>query len=406
MAQQRKWYSLADKVWNPGNLAMAAAAVLANRGAAGVDHQSGDQFAEHLGDELDRLGRAMQEHRYKPLPVRRVWIPKPGTKKQRPLGVPAIRDRVAEEAMRRVMEPIWEPTFSADSYGFRPGRSAHEAVHRIFNHLSDGYHWVVDADIRDYFGSIDQPLLIDKVAERIADGTVLGWLRDMLRAGVMDAGKWQPTPRGTSQGSVISPLLANIYLDALDQAMASLPGTQFIRYADDWCALARTQEDAEAALKMAQIILDELRLTLHPEKTRIVNVRETAFDFLGFTFFWASSKSGLGRPLFGPKQAATERFKNRVRELTRRTRPMNLQMVIDDLAPVIRGWGQYFTISHNGHYYELDAWVRERCRAFVAKRWNRSPALNAEWTNTRLAHMGLPSLAVMRRQVLAQLPRP
>jgi group II intron reverse transcriptase/maturase len=194
MASQRKWYSLADKVWNPVNLALAAAAVLANPGAAGVDHQSCDQFAEHLGDELDRLEHAMREHRYRPLPVRRVWIPKPGTKKLRPLGVPAIRDRVAEEAMRRVIEPIWEPTFSRDSYGFRPRRRAHEAVNRIFDHLAHGYHWVVDADIHDYFGSIDQQLLIDKVVDRILDGTVLGWIRDMLRAGVMDAGQWQATP--------------------------------------------------------------------------------------------------------------------------------------------------------------------------------------------------------------------
>ena len=405
MTQQRKWYSLADKVWNPKNLAMAAASVLANRGAAGVDHQSCDQFAEHLGDELDRLGQAMREHRYQPLPVRRVWIPKPGTTKQRPLGVPAIRDRVAEEAMRRVLEPIWEPTFSPDSYGFRPGRSAHEAVNRIYDHLNHGYHWVVDADIQDYFGSIDQPLLMDKVAERISDGTVLGWIRDMLRAGVMDADQWQATPRGTSQGSVLSPLLANIYLDELDRAMAAVPGIQFIRYADDWCALARTKEEAEAALTTAQEVLGTLRLTLHPGKTRIVDVQNTSFDFLGFTFFWVETKDGTGRPLFGPKQAAVERFKDRIRELTRRTRPLNIQLVIEDLAPVIRGWGRYFTIS-SGEWYRLDAWIRERCRAFIAKRWNRSPAMDATWTNRRFAELGLPSLAHMRRHVLAQLPRP
>ena len=146
---------------------------------------------------------------------------------------------MAEEAMRRVMEPLWEPTFSPDSYGFRPGRSAHDAVHRICDHLAHGYHWVVDADIQDYFGSIDQQLLIDKVAERISDGTVLGWIRDMLRAGAMDAEQWHATPRGTSQGSVISPLMANINLDALDQTMAVLPSVQFIRYADDWGCLKR-----------------------------------------------------------------------------------------------------------------------------------------------------------------------
>ena len=170
-----------------------------------------------------------------------------------------------------------------------------------------------------------------------------------------------------------------------------------------WLNYRASKEEAEAALTTAQKVLEELRLTLHPEKTRIVDVRDTTFDFLGFTFFWVVSKDGSGRPLFGPKQAAIERFKDTVRELTRRTRPMNLQMVIDDLAPVIRGWGQYFTISHNGNYYRLDAWIRERCRAFVAKRWNRSPALDAEWTNIRLTNMGLPSLAVMRK---AQLPRP
>ncbi len=406
MTQQRKWYSLADKVWSPANLAMAAAAVLANNGAAGVDRQSCDRFAEHLGDELDRLGQAMRAHRYKPLPVRRVWIPKPGTNKQRPLGVPAVRDRVVEEALRRIMEPIWEPTFSADSYGFRPGRSAHEAVTRIYGYLNKGYRWVVDADIQDYFGSMDQQLLMDKLAERVADGTVLGWVRDMLRAGVMDAGQWQATPRGTSQGSVLSPLLANIYLDVLDHTMEALPGVQFIRYADDWCALARTQADAEAALATAHAVLTELRLTLHPEKTRIVDVHDTAFDFLGFTFVWVETKDGTGRPLFGPKRAAVERFKDRIRELTRRTQPMNIQMVIDALAPVIRGWGQYFTVSQAADWSGLDAWIRERCRAFIVKRWNRHPALDVEWPNRRFAELGLPSLAQMRRQIKAQLPRP
>ncbi len=247
---------------------------------------------------------------------------------------------------------------------------------------------------------------MDKVAERIADGTVLGWIRDRLRAGVLDAGQWPATPRGTSQGSGISPLLANIDLDARDQAMAALPGIQFIRYAEDWCALTRTKEEAEAALTTAQKVLDELRRTLHPEKTRIGDVRETAFDFLGFTFCWVESKDGTGRLLFGPKQAAIERCKDKVRELTRRTRPMNLQMVMDDLAPVIRGWGQYFTMSHQGNYYRLDAGIRERCRAFGATRWNRRPTLDAEWTNIRLAHRGLPSLAMRRRPVKAQCPRP
>ena len=167
-----------------------------------------------------------------------MYIPKPGTAKQRPLGVPAVRDRVAEEAIRRLLEPLWEPTFSPDSYGFRPHRSAQEAVTRIYQHLTAGYHWVVDADIQNYFGSIDQSRLLDMVAERVADGTVLGWIREMLRAGVMEAETFLPTPSGTTPGSVLSPLLANIYLDKLDQAMATLPDIQYIRYADD-CAPRR-----------------------------------------------------------------------------------------------------------------------------------------------------------------------
>ncbi|PSR21819.1 MAG: group II intron reverse transcriptase/maturase [Sulfobacillus benefaciens] len=403
---QRKWYSLADKVWSSSNLALAAGAVVKNHGAAGVDHQSCEQFAEHLDEELEALQNRMRQHDYHPLPVRRVYIPKPGTHKQRPLGVPTVRDRVVEEAMRRVLEPLWEPTFSPDSYGFRPRRSAQEAATRIYGHLTEGYHWVVDADIQDYFGSIDQALLLDKVAERVADGTVLGWIRDMLRAGVWEGGQFHPTPRGTTQGSVLSPLLANIYLDTLDQVMAMVPDIQFIRYADDWCALARTSAAAQQALNVAKTVLADLHLALHPEKTRIVDVHVQSFDFLGFTFFWTRPKTGPGRPLFGPKQAAIARFKDRIRLLTKRTRPLNIQMVIEDLAPVIRGWGQYFTISQAGEYYRLDAWIRERCRAFIAKHWNRNPQLDWEWTNQRLAHLGLPSLALMRRHVFTQSPRP
>ena len=200
---QRKWYSLADKMWSPSHRAFATHAVLTNHGAAGVDHQSCAQFAEHLDEEWDHLGNRMRQHNYHPLPVRRVYIPKPGTHKQRLLGVPAVQDRVVEEAMRRVWEPLWEPTFSPDRYGFRPRRSAQEAATRIDGHLTEGYHWVVDADIPDYLGSIDQTLVRDKVAEeRVADGTVRGWIRDMRRAGVFEGGQTHPTPSGTTQGGL------------------------------------------------------------------------------------------------------------------------------------------------------------------------------------------------------------
>ncbi len=196
---ERKWYSLADKVWNGSNLSRAAASVLANAGRAGVDHESCLRFEEHLGDRQEELGRQLQTHQYRPLPVQRVYIPKPDGR-QRALGIPAVRDRVVQQALRQVLEPIWEPTFSADSYGFRPGRSALQAVDRIYAAVQAGYVWVVDADIADYFGSIPHDRLLRAVAERVSDGTVLGWLRDMLQAGIMEDGSVRPSHVGTPQG--------------------------------------------------------------------------------------------------------------------------------------------------------------------------------------------------------------
>ena len=200
--QTKKWYSLADKVWDPRNLAKAAAAVLANGGAPGIDHVSCDRFAEQLDARLDELAQALRAHQYHPLAVQRVYIPKPGTTKQRPLGIPAVRDRVVQQALRQVLEPIWDPTFSPNSYGFRPGRSAHDAVSVIYDRLLQGYHWVVDADIQAFFDSIDHETLLDRVADRISDGTVLRWLREMLTAGVLEDGTTQPTLVGTPQGGL------------------------------------------------------------------------------------------------------------------------------------------------------------------------------------------------------------
>lgn len=403
----RKWYSLADKVWNGSNLSRAAASVLANAGRAGVDHESCLRFEEHLGDRLEELARQLQTHQYRPLPVQRVYIPKPDGR-QRALGIPTVRDRVVQQALRQVLEPIWEPTFSADSYGFRPGRSALQAVDRIYAAVQAGYVWVVDADIADYFGSIPHDRLLQAVAERVSDGTVLGWLRDMLQAGIMEDGSVRPSHVGTPQGGVISPLMANIYLDPLDRAMGAIPDIHFIRYADDWCVLARTQEAAEAALVQAQAVLTELELTLHPTKTRIVNAAEVAFDFLGFTFFHtpASSRWPEGRWLYGPKAGAVERLKERVRSLTRRKRPVNVAMAIEDLAPVLRGWGAYFARSPAGSiFYRLDPWIRERLRALALKRWRRSQAVDRIWTNQRFADLGLPSLVAMRQRA-ASLSRP
>ena len=212
--QTKKWYSLADKVWDPRNLAKAAAAVLAHGGAPGIDHVSCDRFAEQWDARLDELAQALRAHPYHPLAVQRVYIPQPGTTKQRPLGIPAVRDRVVQQALRQVLEPIWDPTFSPNSYGFRPGRSAHDAVSVIYDRLLQGYHWVVDADIQAFFDSIDHETLLDRVADRISDGTVLRWLREMLTAGVLEDGTTQPTLVGTPQGGVMAAPTQSITLSS------------------------------------------------------------------------------------------------------------------------------------------------------------------------------------------------
>ena len=292
---KQKWYSLIDKVNRVDNLETAWKQVRANRGAAGVDGETIKDFGKDVEGNLAKLTGELREKSYKPQPVRRVDIPKDNNGGVRPLGVPTVRDRVVQQSARNVLEPIFEPKFLDCSFGFRPGRSAHMAINRIKQYLELGYVWVVDADIKGYFDNITQEKLIDEVAKEVSDGSMLKLIRSFLQSGVLIDGVYEETAKGTPQGGVISPLLANIYLHPFDEEMTAR-GYRLIRYADDWVILCRTEKSAQKALNGARKILEgQLGLTLHPEKTKIIDARQ-GFNFLGYHFkvvhFWGQTKSG------------------------------------------------------------------------------------------------------------------
>jgi RNA-directed DNA polymerase len=354
-----KWYSLMDKVYDPQNLYAAWKKVRRNQGAAGVDRQSIKKFGQREEQYLMELHQALQEGRYQPLPVLRQWIEKPGTTKLRPLGIPAVKDRVVQTALRNVLEPIFENEFRDISHGFRPGRSAQDALREVWRLLAAGYVWVVDADIQSYFDTIVWDILLHDVKERVTDGRVLALLESYLTQDVMDGMKrWQPT-RGTPQGAVVSPLLANLYLHAVDQALEAA-GLRVVRYADDLVILCRSESEARQALARLQEEMAKRKLTLHPEKTRLVNAtKRGGFDFLGYHFErgyrWVREKS-------------LQSLKDRIRQKTKRTNGTSLSCIIADLNRTLRGWFAYFKHSHCWTFERLDRWIRMRLRSILRKR--------------------------------------
>jgi RNA-directed DNA polymerase len=375
--QVRKAHSLIGQIHDPRNLVRAWERVRENRGAGGVDRVSIDRFEREQGHYLTVLRQRLADGCYRPRPVRRVEIEKPGSTAKRPLGIPTVIDRVCQQAMRQVLEPIFEPTFSDTSFGFRPRRSAHMAMRRIWGQLQAGGRWIVDADIADFFGTISHDRLVALVAERVADGKVLSLIRQILTAGALRDGVYESTVAGTPQGGVISPLLSNIYLHVFDEWMERA-GFQVTRYADDWLAVCRTREEAERALASARAVLEgELGLRIHPEKTRIVHVSQ-GFEFLGY-------KIGLGKGLrfkqggIGlyaiPRQRSIDRFKDKVRALTRRRIAVPLEELIHVLNPVIRGWGMYYRRANVRRLFNrLNLWIVRRVWGWRFKRWR-----NAGW---------------------------
>jgi RNA-directed DNA polymerase len=374
--QVRKAHSLIGQVYDPLNLERAWERVRENRGAGGVDRVSIDRFESEQDRYLTILQQRLADGVYRPMPVRRVEIDKPGSTQKRPLGIPTVMDRVCQQALRLVLEPIFEPTFSENSFGFRPERSAHMAMRRIWGQLQAGGRWIVDADIADFFGTISHDRLVALVAERVADGKVLRLIRQILTAGVLRDGIYESTVAGTPQGGVISPLLSNVYLHVFDVRMERA-GFQVTRYADDWVAVCRTREEAERALASAHAVLEELGLRIHPEKTRIVHITQ-GFEFLGYKIGKGKGlrfKQG-GTGLYAiPRQRSIDRFKDKVRALTRRRSAVPLEELIRALNPVIRGWGMYYRRANVRRLFNrLNLWIVRRIWGWRFKRWR-----NAGW---------------------------
>ena len=358
-----RWYSLMDKVWNPSHLRLGAWQVIRNDGAPGVDHRSCEQLEEELSSEVSLLERRLREGTYQPQAVKRVWIAKTGRPEKRPLGIPIVRDRVVQATLRNVIEPIFEAEFVEHSYGFRPGRGASQALSRVEKLLSEGNTWVVDADIQGYFDNIPQDRLMKLLAQRISDGRVLALIEAFLTQGVMEEGRdWQPTTQGTPQGAVLSPLLANVYLHPLD-LLAQSQGWLMTRYADDFIIQCSSRAAAETALAEVRVWMEAAGLTLHPEKTRIVDATiPGGFDFLGWHF---------ERGYKWPRDKSLDRFKEVLREETPRNSGLSMDAIIERLNRRLRGWYRYFRGGVLNVYQSLDQWLRGRLRSVLRRRDKR-----------------------------------
>lgn len=387
-----KWFSLIDKVYRLSTLQAAWEQVKANKGAAGIDRQSIEGFAANELVYLSELVKDLEQGKYRPQAVRRVEIPKAGGK-TRPLGIPTVKDRIVQTAVKRVIEPIFEKEFLPMSYGFRPGKGCKDALRAVDGYLKEGYTHVVDADLKGYFDSIPHKLLEERIEEHISDGRLLellaGWLRQDIVKGLES---WTPTA-GTPQGAVISPLLANIYLHPLDEKMSKL-GYLMVRYADDFVILCQSAEQAHAALGEVKVWVEENGLSLHPDKTHIGDCRIVGqgFEFLGYRFEagkrWVRKKSLQG-------------FKAKIREKTRRTRGDSLSKIIADITPTIRGWYGYFKHAYRSTFPRLDGFIRRRLRAILRKQEKRPGmglcrADHTRWPNAYFAKLGLFTMTQAR----------
>ena len=375
----RKVHSLVDKVYQRKNLEMAWEKVKANRGSGGVDGQNLEDFAAQLEQQLDRLQSELKGDTYQPQPVRQVQIPKAGKPDEfRKLGIPTIYDRVCQQALLNRLEPIFEPLFDEANFGYRRGRSTKDAMRKVWREIHSGREWIVDADLKNFFGSVDHEKLLTLVAQRIADGRVLRLIRAMLKAGSYGKGQLFPTERGTPEGGVVSPLLSNILLTPFDREMRR-KGYQLTRFADDWVVTCKSAAEARAAIAAALRILSELGVQLHPRKTRVVHVQH-GFEFLGYLVkrgkqlrlppsrIVTGIKSG-GLYAY-PRGKSIQRFKDRVRQLTRRGVPLKTKDLIEQLNPVLRGWGHYYKRTHvRTLFNKLDHWIERRIWSHRYKRW-------------------------------------
>jgi RNA-directed DNA polymerase len=412
--QKQKVHSLVDKVYSRKNLKLAWERVRANRGASGIDQVTIEDFEANLDENLERLHQDLRDQTYQPQAVLRVEIPKKGAPgKTRPLGIPSVRDRTCQQALANRLDPIFEKVFDPSSFGYRKGRKTADALAKIWRELEAGNEWIVDADLKDYFGSVDHDKLMALVSMQIADGRVLDLIQQTLKAGYEEKGRRYETPRGTPQGGVVSPMLSNILLTPFDKEMRR-KGYQLTRWADDWVVTCRTRAEANSVLAQATKILEKLGVTLNREKTRIVHIAQ-GFEFLGFKIGRGKGRfklpsdritSKLNRQnLYAiPTQKSLDRFKDQIRALTQRKVPLPMGALIDTINPIIRGWGNYYCRSHvRMRFHRLDGWIIHRLWSHRYKRWrNRgwrdypTRRLREEFKLVCLVSL-IPSLQISRR---------
>jgi len=379
----RKVHSLVDKVYKMKNLEVAWEKVRRNKGAGGIDGRSIDAFEGELSANLKRLHEELKSNRYQPQPVRQQMIPRPGQPgKSHPLGIPTIYDRVCQQALLNRLEPIFEPVFDDANFGYRKGRSPKDALRKVWKEVQRGCEWIVDADLKDFFGSVDHEKLMTLVNRRVSDGRVLSLIEGILKAGCYAQGRQFPTEQGTPQGGVISPLLSNILLTPFDREMRK-KGYRLTRWADDRVVTCKTRSEARAALSTARKILQALGVVLHAGKTRVVHVRQ-GFEFLGYKIKRGNrplnlspgriqSKVKAGSLYTFPREKSVKHFKEQIRKRTRRKAPISVYELIEELNPVIRGWGNYYCKAHIRKLFNrIDRWIVRRVWSYKFKRWRNT----------------------------------
>jgi RNA-directed DNA polymerase len=404
----RVWFSLSDKVYKTENLIAAYEKVRKNDGAGGVDHVTVEGFSRHQSAELEKLEQQIKSGEYVPQAIRRTYIPKPGSNEKRPLGIPTIRDRIVQAAVVQVIEPIFEKSFADCSYGFRPGRGCKDALRVVEKQLKEGKLYIVDADIKGYFDNIPQERLMSKVREQIADERVLKLIEQFLHQKVMEELRGWTPEKGTPQGGVISPILANIYLNDLDHQMIKA-GYKMVRYADDFIVMCSTEQQAEDALQRIRVWMEEAQLALHPTKTRICNMTNIgeSFEFLGYKFY--HTKQGRIVPLARKKSIA--KLYESIRRKTKRGCSGTIGEISKSVNRSLKGWFEYFKHCRPSVFEPIDSWVRMRLRSILLTRdkkstkYGKNRDCHTRWPNSYFEATGLFSLIQARVAVCQSAQR-